>query len=155
MGGAGPPGSSVVDAAHPDALRPLHVGDGIVTDVGRFTRPDAELREGSPEDLGVGLTVADLVGVGDGREMAQEIVPLEDPPQDDARSPAGVGDDAARDTPRRELAHGLRRPRRELWRHVEHRLDVAGERLLEKGGRQDVVVDYEPRSYVLVVPSVT
>src|SRR5439155_241574 len=82
--GAQPAGGGVVDAAHPGRLRPLDVGNGIVPDVGGVTRLDTELREGSPENLGVGLAVADLVRVGDRREVAQQVVPFEDPAQDDA-----------------------------------------------------------------------
>src|SRR5882762_1392517 len=126
--GAGPAGGGVVDTAHPRALRSPHVGDGIVADVGRFARVDTELRQGSPEDLGVGLAVADLVRIRDRSEVAQEVVPFQDPSQDDAE----------RDPARGELTHRVLGPGLQVGRQLEHRLDVAGDGLLEESGGHGV-----------------
>src|SRR6266851_8598539 len=136
--GAGPAGGGVVDTAHPRALRSPHVGDGIVADVGRFARVYTELRQGSPEDLGVGLAVADLVRIRDRPEVAQEVVPFQDPSQDDAGGAAGIGDDAERDTARGELTHRVLGPGLQVGRQPEHRLDVAGDGLLEESGGHGV-----------------
>src|SRR6266436_4570035 len=110
--GAGPAGGGVVDTAHPRALRSPHVGDG--------------------------LAVADLVRIRDRPEVAQEVVPFQDPSQDDAGGAAGIGDDAERDPARGELPHRVLGPGLQVGRQLEHRLDVAGDGLLEESGGHGV-----------------
>src|SRR6266852_6859878 len=72
-----------VDAAHAGTLGSPDISDRVVADMGGVTRLGGEAGEGAAEYLGVGLAIADFVGVGDDGEVTQEIVALEDLPQDD------------------------------------------------------------------------
>ena len=63
--------ADIMDAAHPGALRSLHVGDRIVAHVGCIARADTEFFQGSPKNLGAGLAVADLVRVGEIERLPQ------------------------------------------------------------------------------------
>src|SRR6267378_2164771 len=74
VSGRRPPSRRKMDAAHASALSARNVGDRVVANVGGVTRLGAELRQRLSEDLRVGLAIADLVGIGGDREMAEEIV---------------------------------------------------------------------------------
>ena len=100
-------------------------------------RLGGEAGEGAAEYLGVGLAVADFVGIRDDGEVAQEVVAFEDLPQDDAGRAARVRHDPEGDPARGKRTHGFVRPRAQGGRETQHGLDVAGERLLEvRGGHR-------------------
>src|SRR6266852_3110353 len=137
MGGAGRARGREVDPAHPDALGALNVGDRVVAHMRGVARLGGEGGEGAAEYLGVGLAVADLVGVGNGGEVTQEIVACENLPQDDAGRAARVRHDPEGDPARGEGPHGFVRPRAQGGRESQHGLDVAGKRILEvRGGHR-------------------
>src|SRR4029077_8015859 len=77
MRGAGCARGREVDPPHPDALGALDIGDRVVAHVRGVARLGVEAGEGAAKYLGVGLAVADLVGVGDDGEVTQEIVAFE------------------------------------------------------------------------------
>src|SRR5215813_2603872 len=131
VGGRRPASRGEVDTAHPGFLRSRDVGVGIVADVSGMARLGAEPGERSPEDLGIGLPVANLVRVRDRGEVAKEIVAVEHLAQDDPGRTPRVGHDAERDPARGQLRDGLRRAGMELGRKVKNWVDVALHRLVE------------------------
>ena len=124
----------VVRGPHADAVRPDHVGVRVVADVHRLVRRHPGALQRDVEDPGLRLAEADLVGVGDRAEVAEQPVALEHPAQDHPRRAPGVGDDAEAHAARGQLPHRAIRARTELRRMGQHRADVAVERRRERGG---------------------
>src|SRR2546426_12500019 len=100
-----------VDAAHAGTLGSPDISDRVIADMGRVTRLGAEAGQGAAEYLGVGLAVTDFVGAGDDGEVTQEIVALEDLPQDDAGGAARARHDTEGDAARCEGPPRFVRPR--------------------------------------------